>query len=132
MELAPGTARTLGRARACCRITQHQGRSNVERVGKLPMPQHSGPANGCRIRPEEDSRARAGEAGRIQVDGKFFARKAQRFQIHGVTYGPFAPDTNGDQFPDPERVRADLASMRAGAINSIRVYHLPPDWLLDL
>jgi GT2 family glycosyltransferase len=69
---------------------------------------------------------------RAQVDGKFFARKAQRLHIHGVTYGPFAPAAHSDPFPDSDRVRADFAAMRAGAINSIRTYHLPPAWLLDL
>jgi GT2 family glycosyltransferase len=69
---------------------------------------------------------------RVRVDGKFFARGRQRVCIHGVIYGPFAPDQDGQPFPAPPLVREDLARMRAAGINSIRTYHVPPEWLLDL
>jgi O-antigen biosynthesis protein len=70
--------------------------------------------------------------GRVRVDGKFFARGRQRLRIHGVTYGPFAPGVDSQPFPASERVRADFARMQAAAVNAIRTYHVPPDWLLEL
>jgi glycosyltransferase involved in cell wall biosynthesis len=48
-----------------------------------------------------------------------------------VTYGPFAPDRNGDQFPDRPTVRRDFEQMKSLGITAIRTYHVPPEWLLD-
>jgi GT2 family glycosyltransferase len=66
------------------------------------------------------------------VDGLRFARAGQRLRVRGVTYGPFAPNSAGEPFPDPDRVGEDFALMRAAGINSIRTYHVPPEWLLRL
>jgi GT2 family glycosyltransferase len=68
----------------------------------------------------------------VQIDGKFFARKGRRLRVAGVTYGPFAPDADGEPFPAPAQVRKDFGLMQAAGINTIRTYHLPPEWLLDL
>jgi O-antigen biosynthesis protein len=70
-------------------------------------------------------------AGRVRVDGKFLSRHDSRFRIHGVTYGPFAPNARGDQFPSPERVCCDFARMEGLGVNSLRTYHVPPRWVLD-
>src|SRR5947209_5401586 len=69
---------------------------------------------------------------RVRVDGKFFARGAQRLVLQGITYGPFAPNVDGDAFPTPERVRDDLQGMRDGGVNALRTYHVPPEWFLHL
>ncbi len=69
---------------------------------------------------------------RVRIDGKFFSRGGQRVRVRGVTYGPFAPRTVGEPFPSPEQVARDFALMHAAGIDSIRVYHFPPDWLLSL
>ena len=68
----------------------------------------------------------------VRVDGKFFARGGRRLRVQGVTYGPFAPGAAGEPFPAPEVVADDLVRLRAGGLNSLRTYHLPPDWLLAL
>ena len=68
---------------------------------------------------------------RLRLDGKFLARGADRFRIHGVTYGPFAGNGEGEPFPAAERVADDFARMRDLGINSIRTYHLPPESLLQ-
>ncbi|MFO0810208.1 MAG: glycosyltransferase [Gemmataceae bacterium] len=68
---------------------------------------------------------------RLCVDGKFFARGDERVRVHGVTYGPFAPDAAGEPFPDPRRTAADFAAMRTAGIDAIRTYHLPPPRVLD-
>jgi GT2 family glycosyltransferase len=52
--------------------------------------------------------------------------------IQGVTYGPFAANSDGEPFPPPERTRADFARMRTTLLNAIRTYHLPPECLLHL
>src|SRR5437763_5909269 len=74
----------------------------------------------------------AAPAGRLRVDGKFFARGGRRLRVHGVTYGPFAPNADGEQFPDAERVRDDFARMTAIGVNAVRTYHAPPAWFLGL
>jgi GT2 family glycosyltransferase len=66
------------------------------------------------------------------VDGKFLACGRERFRAQGVTYGPFAPNLEGEQFPTPHRVSDDFARMAAAGINAVRTYHLPPEWFLGL
>jgi GT2 family glycosyltransferase len=68
----------------------------------------------------------------VRVDGKFFSRAGQRLRVQGVTYGPFAPDPDGQQFPDPARSADDFVRMSDAGINAIRTYHVPPEWLLRL
>ncbi|MGH8020677.1 MAG: glycosyltransferase, partial [Opitutaceae bacterium] len=69
---------------------------------------------------------------RPKIDGKFLSVDGRRFWIKGVTYGTFAPDAEGFNFPPPARVREDFAAMAAGGFNSVRVYTAPPVWLLDI
>ena len=45
---------------------------------------------------------------RIAADGKFLRLGADRFLVKGVTYGTFAPDAQGCQFPSPQRVAEDF------------------------
>lgn len=68
---------------------------------------------------------------RLQVDGRLFARGNQRVWLRGVTYGPFAPNSQGDPFPPRHVVRADLVRMREVGFNTLRAYHVPPQWLLE-
>lgn len=71
--------------------------------------------------------------GRLRARGKFlFDRAGQtKVEVRGVTYGPFAPDEHGCEYGTPARVRADFAAMRANEFNAVRVYTVPPTWLLD-
>ena len=69
---------------------------------------------------------------RVCVDGKFFRLGEKKFYVKGVTYGPFAPDSQGSRFASPEQTAADFAQLRTLEANVVRVYHLPPRWLLDL
>jgi hypothetical protein len=55
--------------------------------------------------------------------------------VKGVTYGTFAPDEDGNQFPSRERVTADFRLMKMHGFNSVRVYTVPPRFtarLLDV
>jgi len=77
--------------------------------------------------------AASGAAGtRITVRGKFFFAGEEKYFVKGVTFGPFAPDEDGFQFPRREQAAADFALMREMGINTVRIFTLPPLWLLDL
>lgn len=68
---------------------------------------------------------------RVQVHGKSLAIDGRRMRINGVTYGPFALNAAGEPFPAAERVQRDFGMMHATGINSIRTYHLPPEWVME-
>ncbi len=67
----------------------------------------------------------------IEVHGKFFFTGGKKHFVKGVTYGPFAPGADGTQFPDPARVAQDFALMAEMGANTVRVFTVPPVWLLD-
>src|SRR5262245_43117650 len=73
-----------------------------------------------------------GDEGRVRVHGKLLARRGGRLRLRGLTYGPFPPAEEGQPFPTRDRVADDLARMQAIGANSIRTYHVPPGWLLEL
>jgi O-antigen biosynthesis protein len=81
--------------------------------------------------PETAARPPA-DAARIAVRGKFFEQGGEKFAVCGVTYGTFAPDASGDQFPSAAVVESDFRLMNASGINTVRTYTPPPVWLLDL
>jgi len=67
----------------------------------------------------------------IAADGKFLRSGTERFLVKGVTYGTFAPDAHGYQFPSNARVAQDFALMAKLGINTVRVYTPPRRDLLD-
>jgi GT2 family glycosyltransferase/DNA-binding beta-propeller fold protein YncE len=69
--------------------------------------------------------------GRIVADGKFLRAGQDRFLIKGVTYGTFAPDERGYQFPPLPQVAEDFRRMTALGLNTVRVYTPPHLDLLD-
>jgi len=69
---------------------------------------------------------------RPEVKGKFLFVDQQKFWVRGVTYGTFAPREDGAQFPEPVTVERDFAEISANGLNAVRVYTVPPIWLLDL
>ncbi len=68
---------------------------------------------------------------RISVKGKFLFIGDEKFFVRGVTYGTFRPQEDGNQFPKPEIVDRDFQLMKDNNINCVRVYTVPPVWLLD-
>lgn len=72
------------------------------------------------------------DATRIAVRGKFFFAGEKKFFVKGATWGPFAPAADGFQFPGREKAAADFALMREAGVNTVRIFTLPPLWLLDL
>ncbi|MGC2411097.1 MAG: glycosyltransferase [Stellaceae bacterium] len=70
-------------------------------------------------------------AGPIQVHGKFFFAGDAKHFVRGVTYGPFAEGTHHAPFPEHAIVERDFALMRGAGVNTVRVFTVPPVWLLD-
>ena len=69
---------------------------------------------------------------RVVVDGKFFRLGQKKFFVKGVAYGPFKPNAQGQAFLTPELVALDFNQIRDLGANVVRVYDVPPRWLLDL
>ncbi len=69
---------------------------------------------------------------RPRVAGKFIFVGDKKFWIRGVTYGTFRPDAAGVDYPQIEVVRSDFSAMAETGINAVRVYTVPPRWLLDV
>jgi O-antigen biosynthesis protein len=69
---------------------------------------------------------------RPHVRGKFLFVGWEKFWVKGVTYGTFRPDEAGSNFPPRDIVSRDFHAMARAGLNSVRVYTIPPCWLLDL
>ena len=70
--------------------------------------------------------------GKLEARGKFFFSGGEKVLLKGLTYGPFAPDRFGTQFPSRQIVGADLDLMVELGANTLRTFTVPPRWLLDL
>jgi len=68
---------------------------------------------------------------RTTTAGKYFRVGANKWYLKGFSYGPFAPNHDGEYFPPRAQLLSDFAHMRALGANCIRVYTPPPRWLLD-
>ena len=68
----------------------------------------------------------------MQIQGKFFFDGDQKFYLKGVTYGTFAPQPDGSLFPSRDIVAKDFSLMQQYGFNCVRVYTVPPLYLLDL
>lgn len=102
---------------------------SIESIGDLPRIVRSPPES---VRPAlMESPVNTARA-RVTVDGKFFRLEGRKFHPRGVTYGPFESGPGGVGFAGLEQTRIDLERLRDLGANTVRVYHLPPRWLLDL
>ncbi|MGC2203469.1 MAG: glycosyltransferase [Stellaceae bacterium] len=70
-------------------------------------------------------------SGPVRVEGKFFFIGERKHFIKGVTYGPFPEGSHGAPFPEFAVVDKDFALMAEAGINTVRVFTVPPIWLLD-
>jgi O-antigen biosynthesis protein len=82
------------------------------------------------IRP--GSAAAASGPARPRVEGKFLWLGEEKLWVRGVTYGTFPSGGPDEGYPEPSVVEGDFAQMRANGINTVRIYTVPPPWLLDL
>ena len=69
-------------------------------------------------------------ADRPRVGGKFLFAGDEKLYLRGITYGTFRPGPDGSEY-DPPTVERDFAAMVENGINAVRVYTVPPRWLLD-
>ena len=82
-------------------------------------------------RPPLERLSKLGAPGPVRVQGKFFFVGERKHFIKGVTYGPFPKGSHGAQFPESGMVDTDFALMAEAGINTVRVFTVPPVWLLD-
>ena len=68
---------------------------------------------------------------RPRVRGKFIFAGDEKLYVRGVTYGTFRPGEDSREHYDPQVVERDFAQMRESGINALRIYTVPPRWLLD-
>ena len=66
-----------------------------------------------------------------RVNGRFLEADGRRFLVKGVTYGTFAPDQHGGQYPLPAQIDEDFRLMAQAGFNTVRVYTVPETGLLD-
>jgi GT2 family glycosyltransferase len=66
----------------------------------------------------------------IHAAGKFFRAGTETFWLRGVTYGTFRPTEDGSGYRR-DAVECDFGQMAAIGINVVRVYTVPPRWMLD-
>src|SRR5690606_36844368 len=71
-------------------------------------------------------------ATRVRRDGKFFRLGEDKFYVKGLTYGPFQYNSENLPLPEQEQVRRDFAQICELGANVVRIYHIPPQWFLDL
>ncbi|CAN5518992.1 hypothetical protein BH10PLA1_BH10PLA1_18830 [soil metagenome] len=69
---------------------------------------------------------------RVRRDGKFFRLGTEKFYVKGVTYGPFAANDEGNLLPSRAQTVKDFSQIRELGANTLRIYHTPPAWFLDL
>jgi glycosyltransferase involved in cell wall biosynthesis len=74
---------------------------------------------------------RPGGAARPEVRGRSFYVGDQKLWARGATYGTFLPAAAGDDGYDPAAADEDFAMMSAAGLNAVRLYDVPPTWLLD-
>jgi O-antigen biosynthesis protein len=67
----------------------------------------------------------------IDCRGFHFYEGDEKWLARGVTYGPFKPDGDEFRYPTAERVQEDMAAIAASGANAIRLYDLPPEWLVE-
>jgi len=68
---------------------------------------------------------------RVAADGKFLRLGRERFLVKGVTYGTFAPDADGYQFPSASQIAEDFRLIASLGLNTVRTYTAPRRELLD-
>src|SRR5690349_4961470 len=72
------------------------------------------------------------DSSRPQTCGKFLCAGGEKLFVRGVTYGTFRLGPDGSESYDPARVESDFALMVSQGVNAVRIYTVPPRWLLDL
>src|SRR5947207_4578580 len=99
----------------------------------ISLAAHEMPVATPRVAPHRARKRRVmRDTQRVRRDGKFFRLGDEKFYVKGVTYGPFAQNSDGELLPSRDQTRADFEQIVRLGGNCIRVYHNPPKWMLDL
>lgn len=69
--------------------------------------------------------------GHVTADGKQFRLGTRRFYIKGFSYGPFSPNSLGEQYPERPQMRDDFDQIGKLGANTLRVYTTPSRAMLD-
>lgn len=73
---------------------------------------------------------------RLTVRGKFFFLGEKKYFLQGVSYGPFPFEENAlsydKGFKSPQETEEDFKLICQGGWNTLRVYHVPSSWFMDL
>lgn len=109
-------------------MSQDSQSSSVKESHPTPASSTSQPSSGLAVTPNVVPDAFP----QIKVRAKFLFEGEKKFFLKGVTYGPFAPDSDGFYVGNPEKARADFALIQKMGANLLRIYHVPPRWFLDL
>lgn len=67
----------------------------------------------------------------VSVSGKFLRVGNGKFYVKGFSYGPFAPNRDGEPFPERQQLAADFRQIRGLGANTVRIYFPPPRWFMD-
>src|SRR3954470_18853950 len=71
--------------------------------------------------------------GALRAEGPWLRDgNGRKVMVRGVSYGPFKPNAQGEPWPEPSRLHADVAQIRALGFDSLRVYEPPTDALLEV
>ena len=89
---------------------------------------HSAPG----LDPDDFGAADEPEIDRVEVAGKFFTLGGHHWMPRGMTYGPFRPNQDGISLPPIDQVHEDFRQIRQMGGTCVRVYEVPPRWLLDV
>lgn len=69
---------------------------------------------------------------RVVADGKHLAVDGAPFRVRGATYGSFVARLDGELYPEPTQIKADLTAMAGAGLNTVRTYTLPPPELIEV
>jgi O-antigen biosynthesis protein len=70
--------------------------------------------------------------GLVSVDGKFFRLDGSLWPLRGLAYGPFGQNPDVDAFASKEQTQIDFELIQSMGANTLRVYHVPPKWFMDM
>ena len=88
-------------------MSQDSQSSSVKESHTAPASSSSQPSSGLAVAPN----VAADAFPQIKVRAKFLFEGEKKFFLKGVTYGPFAPDSEGFYVGNPEKARAALEDL---------------------
>src|SRR5829696_2285364 len=108
-------------------------RRDSKQAGRQTLPgQDRARVSFMTLRERTNERSQEAVAVRPHVRGKFLYAGDEKLYVRGVTYSAFATDSDGNELFAADQVEHDFAAIAANGFNAVRVYTVPPRWLLDV